>query len=125
MSDKTTAELVTPSKISTKNTDFPNELVSHLNIYQSPAPIQQSPVVSPTFKNAMPIVCYECNSHKDPECVTQPEKFKKNCTNVNRGSEYIGCWKIDQWVDYNSGDGNICSFYYSFFLKLDYLFRCH
>jgi hypothetical protein len=94
---------VTPSKISTKNTDLPKELVSHLNNNQSPAPIQQSP----TFKNAIPIACYECNSHKDPECVTQPEKFKTNCTNVNKGSEYKGCWKIDQWVDYDSGDGNI------------------
>ncbi|CAG2168939.1 unnamed protein product, partial [Oppiella nova] len=59
----------------------------------------------PELSKATPIACYECNSFVDPDCADKPQNFVKNCTNSWEGSAIIGCRKIDQWVDYDGGEG--------------------
>ena len=69
-----------------------------------PQNLKHSESRSPLIRVA-PISCFECNSYFDPDCVTNPEKFQKNCTDSAKGSNIIGCRKIDQWVDYSNGEG--------------------
>ncbi|XP_046405926.1 uncharacterized protein LOC124170917 [Ischnura elegans] len=48
------------------------------------------------------IVCYECNSHKDPRCAEEvlPDELLKNCSENVKGSQYILCRKIVQTIDF-------------------------
>lgn len=62
------------------------------------------------------IKCYVCNSHPDAqgdECIKNPKNYEKDCTNGWRGPRAVGCLKIDQWIDYDDGPGNV--FLLSFF----------
>ncbi|XP_054166511.1 uncharacterized protein LOC128963981 [Oppia nitens] len=67
------------------------------------------PSLDSSHKSSSPVIqakhisCYECNSFIDPDCIIHPEKFERNCTNGFGGSNFVGCRKIDQWVDYDDG----------------------
>jgi hypothetical protein len=53
---------------------------------------------------ATQINCFECNSQKETDCLdtSKLNNFVRNCS-----SNSVGCWKIDQWVDYDGGSGNL------------------
>lgn len=76
---------------------------------------------SPSEQLAVSIKCYQCNSYKDPDCIHHPERFELNCTNLKGGSSYRGCWKIDQWVDYDASEGEP-NFFITFFTTNFYIF---
>lgn len=53
------------------------------------------------------IQCYECNSHSDKECAQEkvPDKFKKNCADLNnvlekdKAHNYTVCRKMIQTIE--------------------------
>lgn len=54
-----------------------------------------SPIIAPhkpvnVEEHAVSVQCYDCNSYKEPECLTNPERFKINCTDKRGGSGYKG-----------------------------------
>lgn len=51
--------------------------------------------------------CFVCNSMKDPDCFDGKnlnKNYIQNCEPIN-GTESIGCWKLEQWINFNQNAG--------------------
>ena len=97
--------------------DIPSQKAQHKQILDS---IEEQ-TSSSAIQLAVAVNCYECNSANDSQrdCLSNPQKYITKCADKPNGSKYVGCRKIDQWVDYDGPtEGtnivNNCLFVHSF-----------
>ncbi|XP_022238192.1 uncharacterized protein LOC111085146 [Limulus polyphemus] len=53
------------------------------------------------LNTSLAIQCYLCNSKYQEGCdEVADDTYLKNCSELKEGPKYVGCRKIDQWIDF-------------------------